>query len=422
VAQELDQLAIDGGPKAVPQALERYKGAAVIGDEEREAVLEVLASRSLFRYYGPNLLGKVAEFERAFAAYLGIPYVLACTSGTAALRLALVACDVGAGDEVIVPAATFIATVNAVVAQGAIPIFAESDEHFSLDPAAIEPLITDRTKAIIPVHLYGVAAEMDPIAAVARRHGLRVIEDTAQACGSFYHGRRLGTIGDVGAFSFQLEKNITSGEGGAIATADEEIYKRAAAYADQGGQFPTLYGVERGVDGVEPVLGENLRLAELAGAILGRQLPKLDDILARVARNTAYLREALGELPVEMPPLVPGRDEHALAVVLYPQTVVTADSMIAALRAEGVPAGKVYGGKAVYMNRQVLEQRQLGRGCPFNCTCTDHRRVDYHPGMCPRTEDLLARGVVINVGPFYDDENLACIAHGVQKVGRRYLP
>src|SRR5262245_6670916 len=182
---------------AVPQPLERYKGAAVIGDEEREAVLEVLASRSLFRYYGPDLLGKVAQFERDFAAYLGLPYVLACTSGTAALRLSLVACDVGAGDEVIVPAATFIATVNAVVAQGAIPIFAESDEHFSLDPVAIEPLITDRTRAIIPVHLYGVAADMDPIMAIARQHGLRVIEDTAQSCGSSYHDRRLGTIGDV---------------------------------------------------------------------------------------------------------------------------------------------------------------------------------------------------------------------------------
>src|SRR5215211_2824615 len=151
VGQDVDQLAIDGGPKAVTQSLERYKGAAVIGDEEREAVLEVLQSRSLFRYYGPDLLGKVAQFERDFAAYLGLPYALACTSGTAALRLALIACGVGAGDEVIVPAATFIATVNAVVAQGAIPIFAESDEHFSLDPTTIEPLITPRTKAIIPV-------------------------------------------------------------------------------------------------------------------------------------------------------------------------------------------------------------------------------------------------------------------------------
>lgn len=422
MTQPTEQLAIDGGPKAVPQPLERYKGGAVIGEEERQAVLEVLASRSLFRYYGPNLLGKVAAFERALAAYLGVPYVLACTSGTAALRLALIAAGVGAGDEVIVPAATFIATVNAVVAQGAIPIFAESDAHFCLDPAAITPLITDRTRAIIPVHLYGVAADMDPIMAIARQHGLRVIEDTAQACGSDYHGRRLGTIGDIGAFSFQLEKNITSGEGGAIATSDEELYKRAAAYSDQGGQFPTLYGVERGVDGVEPVLGENLRMSEIAGAILTRQLPKLDDILIRVNHNTTILRDALGELPVEMPPAIPGRDEHALAVVLYPQSIATADVMIEALRAEGVPAGKVYGGKAVYLNRQVLAQRQLTPGCPFNCTCTDHRRPTYHPGLCPQSEDLLARGLVINVGPFYTDADLTAISHGVHKVAHRYLP
>lgn len=422
MGQDNERLAIDGGPKAVPQSLERYKGAAVIGDEEREAVLEVLHSRSLFRYYGPDLLNKVAQFERDFATYLGLPYALACTSGTAALRLALVACDVGAGDEVIVPAATFIATVNAVVAQGAIPIFAETDAHFSLDPATLEPLLTPRTKAIIPVHLYGVAADMDPIMAIARQHGLRVIEDTAQACGSLYNDRRLGTIGDVGAFSFQLEKNITSGEGGAIATADEELYKRAAAYSDQGGQFATLYGLERGVDGFDPVLGENLRMSEIAGAILGRQLPKLDDILARVAHNTAYLRDALGELPVEMPPLASGRDEHALAVVLYPQTLETTDAMLAALQAEGVPAGKVYGGRAVYMHRQVLEQRQLTSGCPFNCTCTDHRHVTYHPGLCPHTEDLLARGIIINVGPYYTVDDLSAIADGVTKVGQHFLP
>lgn len=418
---ERERLAIDGGPQAVPQSLERYKGAAVIGDEETSAVLEVLASRSLFRYYGPQLLGKVADFEAKFAEYLGVPFVNACSSGTAALRLALIACGVGAGDEVIVPAGTFIATVGAVVAQGAIPIFAEIDEHMTMAPSSIPPLITERTRAIMPVHLYGIAADMDPILAIARKHNLHVIEDTAQACGSSYKGRRLGTIGDVGAFSFQLEKNITSGEGGAIATSDETVYKRAAAYSDQGGQFPVQSGAIRGIADLEPVMGENLRMSELSGAVVGMQLPKLDDLLARVKHNTAVLRDALGELPVDMPPVLPERDEHALAIAMYPRSVAVTDEMIAALRAEGVPAGKLYGGKAVYMNRQVLEQRQLTRGCPFNCDCTDHRHVTYHEGMCPQAEDLIERAVLIGVGPFYSDEDLTDIIHGVRKVAGKYL-
>ena len=169
----------------------RYKGAELIGDEEKQAVLEVLESRSLFRYYGPDLRYKVAGFEAAFAHYLDTPFVAASSSGTAALRAGLAALGVGAGDEVIVPAVTFIASVGAIVAQHAIPIFAEVDAMLTLDPAAIEPLLTERTRAIMPVHLSGIAADMDPIMDLARRAGIAVIEDAAQACGSFYKGRRV---------------------------------------------------------------------------------------------------------------------------------------------------------------------------------------------------------------------------------------
>src|SRR5919199_666540 len=207
-----ETLAINGGPKAVQRPLNRYKGAALIGEEEQRAVLEVLEHKSLFRYYGPDLLYKVAQFEAAFADYLQILFVSAASSGTAALRIGLAALGIGAGDEVIVPAVTFIASIGAIVAQGAIPIFAEVDEQFTLDPAQLEACITPRTRAIMPVHLFGIAADMDPIMEIARRYQIAVIEDTAQACGSFYKARRLGTIGEIGAFSFQLEKNITRGE------------------------------------------------------------------------------------------------------------------------------------------------------------------------------------------------------------------
>lgn len=411
-----EKLAIHGGPKALPTPPNRYKGAARIGREEQEAVLEVLRSRSLFRYYGPNLLLKVASFETEFAQYMGVPCAAACSSGTAALRLGLIALGVGAGDEVIVPATTFIASVNAVVAQGALPVFAEVDEHLTLDPAAIEPLLTERTRAVMPVHLYGIAAEMNPILDVTRKHGVAVLEDTAQACGSVYHDRPLGTLGDAGAFSFQLEKNITSGDGGALITSDADLYRRAVQYSDQGGQFPIQSGGLRDTVGGEPYLGENLRMTEIAGAILSCQLSRLPALLEDIASARQRLLDSLQGIPVQIAPPAPGRDKHGLGVLLYLPDLTQAQFFAQALQAEGVPAAQVYGGKPVYANRQVLERRTMTKGCPFHCSCTDHRKLTYSPGLCPRTENLLSRGVMVATGPEMSDEEIQGIARGVYKV------
>lgn len=416
MAISTDRLAIHGGDPAVGRELDHYKGAAYIGEEEKRAVMEVLEARSLFRYYGPDLRYKAAGFEEAFAEYLSAPFVAGCSSGTAALRLALIGVGVGAGDEVILPAVTFIASVGAVVAQGAVPVFAEVDSHLTLDPASVEALRTDRTRAIMPVHLTGVAADMDPLLEVAARHGVAVVEDAAQACGSEYRGRKVGAIGDAGAFSFQLEKNITSGEGGALATRDEETYRRAVRYADQGGQFPIQSGGVRDTVGGDPVMGENLRMSEIVGAILGCQLARLDGMLTRVVEMRRAVEEGLSGLPIELPTPAPERDLHALGVLFYLPTAETADRVAEALQAEGVPAGKVYGGAPVYASRQILERRTLTRGCPFSCTCTDHRKPEYWMGMCPRSEDLLARGVGIAVGPRYSDEDVADVVHGLRKV------
>lgn len=411
-----DRLAIHGGEPAVKRPLNQYKGAALIDEEEKAAVLDVLTAQSLFRYYGPHLLEKTAAFEAAVAAHLRVPFAAACSSGTAALRMGLIALGVGAGDEVIVPATTFIASVNAVVAQGAIPIFAEVDEYLCLDAAAIEPLLTERTRAIMPVHLNGVAVDMHPLMAVARRHDVAVLEDTAQACGSSYRGTKLGTIGDVGAYSFQLEKNITSGDGGLLVTRDEDLYKRAVKYSDQGGQFPIQSGGVRDLVGGEAYLGENLRMTEIAGAILGVQLRRLDAMLERVAQARQTVLSAIDDLPVQFPTPDPDRDQHALGILFYLAAAEQAGDFVHALRAEGVPTAQVYGGKPVYANPQVLEQRTMTRTCPFRCSCTDHRRVSYQMGMCPRTEDLLARSVGVALGPKMDDRDLSDIIRGIRKV------
>lgn len=417
----IDKLAIHGGEPAVGRPLNRYKGAAMIGDEEKAAVLEVLDSQSLFRYYGPQLLEKVAAFETAAASYLQVPYAAACSSGTAALRMGLIALGVGAGDEVIVPATTFIASVNAVVAQGAIPIFAEVDDYLCLDPAAVEPLLTEHTRAIMPVHLNGVAVDMDPLMALARRHGVAVLEDNAQSCGSEYRGTKLGTIGHAGAFSFQLEKNITSGDGGLVVTRDEDVYKRAVKYSDQGGQFPIQSGAVRDLVGGGAYLGENLRMTEIAGAILGVQLGRLDSLLERVAHARQSVLSALGDLPVQFPPHAPYRDRHALGILFYLPEPDQAVGFVRALQAEGVPAAQVYGGRPVYANVQVLEQRTMTRSCPFRCSCTDHRRVEYSMGMCPRTEDLLARSVGVALGPMMSEEDLSDIVRGIRKVASHLI-
>src|SRR6185503_13307990 len=187
---------------------------------------------------------------------------------------------VGCGDEVIVPAFTFVATVNAVVAAGAVPVFVEIDDTLGLDPEDLDVQITDRTRAIIAVHLENVACDLDAILAVAERRGIPIIEDTAQSFGATYHGRALGTFGALGTFSLQQEKNITAGEGGLVVTDDETLYLRAARYQDQGGQFVTSYQSTRGEELTESFAGENLRMGELAGAVAGVQLGRLPAILA----------------------------------------------------------------------------------------------------------------------------------------------
>lgn len=414
---QLDKLAIDGGSPVIDRPLNRYKGAATIGDAEKRAVMEVLESQSLFRYYGPRLLGKVADFEQRFAAYVGSAHAAAATNGTAALRMGLAALGVGPGAEVIVPAVTFIASVGAIVANRARPIFAEVDATMQLDPADLARCLSPRTKAIMPVHLAGTAVDMDPVMEFARRHGLAVIEDAAQSCGSFYKGRHVGAIGDVGCFSFQLEKNITSGEGGVVVTDDAELYRRAVIYGDQGGQFWTGHAGVRDTVGGQPVIGENLRMSEIAGAILGCQLARLDEILGRIEVNTAAVRDAVAAVPgVDPAPRAPERDRHALGALFYLPTADAADRWVETLRAEGVPASKVYGGRPVYAAQQILNQWTITDGCPFNCATYFPEPIKYSMGMCPRTEDLLARGVSIGVGPFYTEEDIDDIITGVQKV------
>jgi dTDP-4-amino-4,6-dideoxygalactose transaminase len=410
-------LAIEGGSPVRTEPLDFAKGAALLGDAEAEAVAAVVRRGSLFRYKDGPATGAVADFERAACETLGCTYATAVANGTAALRCALAAIGVGCGDEVVVPAFTFVATVNAVVATGAVPVFAEVDDTLGLDASLLQDGITERTAAIVAVHLENVACDLDGVLAVADRNRVPVIEDTAQAIGATYHDRHLGTYGALGAFSLQQEKNITAGEGGLVVTDDEALYLRATRYSDQGGQFVTSYASARGEELTRPFAGENLRMGELAGAVAGVQLGRLPDILLTLRRNKARIVESVGDIEDLIRRRRPDPDgDGSSSITWFLPDARTAKRFAAAVRAEGVPCAQMYRGRPVYLSPSVLARRTAtDKGGPWACTEHPTDRT-YFEGLCPQTEALVARSVIVPVGVGYDERDCDDVATAVRKV------
>src|SRR5436190_2895400 len=267
-----EKLAVDGGAPVRTQPLTSpNRGPQYYDDQERGHLNDVLEGRNPFRFNNPPAVSKVATFEREFAARMKTPYALAVTSGTAALHVALAALEVGPGDEVIIPAWTWYSCYNAVVQLGALPVFAEIDESFNLDPDDIEHRITPQTKVIMAVHLQGNPADMDRILPIARKHGVKVLEDGSQSVGASYKGRPLGSVADIGIYSLQLNKTITAGEGGAVVTNDPLLFERASRYHDLGG----LRGPHEAVIGKPQAgwfIGNQFRMNEFSGGVLLAQL------------------------------------------------------------------------------------------------------------------------------------------------------
>jgi len=262
----------------------------LMGEEEKRAVVQVLESGMLAS--GP----KVEKFEKMFAEYVGVKYAVATTSGTAALHLALLSLGIGKGDEVIVPSFSFIATANSVLFCNAKPVFCDvKPDSFNIDVDKIESLISDKTKAIIPVHLYGQPADMKPILEIAEKHGLYVIGDAAQAHGAEYNGKKIGSFGDVECFSFYPTKNMTTGEGGMLTTDDEEIAEVARSLRN--------HGRERAKGGYEHKrLGYNYRMTDIAAAIGIEQLKKLEKFNEARRKNARFFDKELdGVEGIEVP-------------------------------------------------------------------------------------------------------------------------
>ena len=259
-------------------------GFEIFGEEEKRQVQDVLETGVLFRYgfdKARNGHWKALSFEKELSKIIGVKYAHLCSSGTAALSTALAACGVGAGDEVIVPPFTFIATVESVLMAGAVPVFAEIDDSLCLDPLSIEHKITEKTKAVIPVHMCGAMAKIDTIAALCKKHGLFLIEDACQALGATFNNKNIGSFGDAACFSFDAVKTVTCGEGGGIVTDSEKIYTNAFRFADHGHDHT---GNDRGLES-HPTLGLNFRICELNAAVGLAQLAKLNRML-EIQRKT----------------------------------------------------------------------------------------------------------------------------------------
>jgi len=393
-------------------------GFEVFGDEEKEQVLDVFETGVLFRYEFDQQRGgvyKVREFEKAFASYTGAAHAQAVTSGTAALKVALAALGVGAGDEVITQGFTFVATWEAILDIGAIPVFTEVDATLNMDPADLEKKISGKTKAIIPVHMLGAQARIEEIVAIARRHDLPVIEDTAQAAGARLHGKHLGTFGQIGTFSFDSVKTMTTGEGGMCVTSDEELWRAMSEYHDHGhDHVPNPGG--RGGEG-RRFIGFNYRMMEIQGAIGLAQLAKLDQMIIEQKKTKALFREAAARIPgVSFRELLDEEGDSATFFAFMLPDKERAAAVNEVLRANG--AGAINFGENSWHFYPSWEHLSAGKslaanGWPF--AEQGKRRVVYDPQALPQSAELMARTLVYQIPVKISEEQLQTTLGALEK-------
>jgi dTDP-4-amino-4,6-dideoxygalactose transaminase len=379
-------LALSGGKKTVTRTL--GKEWPIYDEQEEKALVEVLRSGIWWRggYEDPKK-SKVGQFEDAFAAYQHARYGVAVTNGTTAIECALKSAGVEAGDEVLVPALTFVASATAICLVNGVPVFVDVDpDTYNISPEAMEAAITDKTRAVVVVHNGGYPADMDRIMEVARKRGISTIEDCAHAHGSEWRGTRVGAIGDLGTFSFQMGKTLTSGEGGIVVTNDRELGEKAYSFHHIGRiTGRPFYEFHR--------VASNLRMTEWQAAILLTQLSRLDEQTETRERNMAYLAEGLTEIDgidaFERDPRVT-RWGFYYWNLKYRQEAfdgVPRDRFLEAACAEGVPVGVGAHGQPIYQN-PLFQSMNFGRtGCPVRCPLYG-RTVDYAQVRCPEAERI----------------------------------
>ena len=413
------KLAINGGePARSRKNPPMFPGGMAIDEKEERAVLEVLRSKRLFRYYGPyDVPSKVDEFEKKFAEVTGTGFALGVNSCTSALTIALLAAGVQPGDEVIVPAYTFVASVSAIVAANAIPVIVEIDDSFTIDPEEIKKNITSKTKAIIAVHMRGVPCNMDAIMEIAKANRLKVIEDAAQANGGTYGGKALGSIGDAGCFSFQFHKIITAGEGGMITTSDKMLVNRAKTLHDTGAGWRNDDTIDN-KDEYPTFPGFNCRMSELTGAILIEQLDKRKALLDIMRNYSTQIKNAIGNIPgVQMRRMNDAKGDIGICVMFMVPTREKALEISKALEAEGIAAGTM-GSKEVpdwhiYTHWKHILSRQGNNDSGYPFTLSERK---YSADMCSKTTEMLRRVIHMDVSPLLSQQDIDETIEGLQKV------
>lgn len=411
-AASSQQLAIDGGTPVRSSMLGSGPYGTMFYDEvEEQELLDVLRSRSPFRRAG----GKVVQFERDYASHIGAKFALAVTSGTTALYAAMAALEVGPGDEVILPAWNWYADYDVIVLAGALPVFAEIDDSFNIDPADIERHVTPRTKAIIAAHLEGCPCDMDAIMAVARKHKLRVLEDCAQCAGGQYKGKYVGTIGDIGINSFQLSKTITSGEGGAVTTNDPTLYERAVRFHDVG-VTGRAYNDAIGGGVLASFASCNFRMNEFTAAVLCGQLRKLETICSSLRANAKQVREGIADLPdLKLRRSGDIEGDLGMRVFLDWGDRDRRDRFLRAVRAEGISAAGPAGSVILPVSSRIANKSTVHPDWPsFNTP--EGKSIRYGAECCPRTIDIINRYGGVTIGPGYTEQDVADVIAAIRKV------
>jgi dTDP-4-amino-4,6-dideoxygalactose transaminase len=414
VLTEQNELAAFGGPRAIPEGA--IAGWPRIEQRDKDAVMRVLDRGTLWGAAAPE----VTALQQEWATYLGARHCLATNSGTAALHMAVAAAGVEPGDEVITTPLSWTSTATCILHHNAIPIFADIDlETFNIDPARIAERITPRTKAILPVHLYGLAADMDPVVALAERHGLKIVEDACQASGARYRGRPVGSIGDLGAFSFNGNKTLAGGEGGALVTDDPTLWEEAARVQQ--------FGERRRTDGAREYnaygMGWMYRTTELTAAFVRSQLTRLDEFNAAIRANAHDLSRQLADLRGVHVPVEPPEREHVFfryvvrfapeELGLDPALGEATEKVRRALHAEGVALGRaefVIPGMTLFR-----EKRGYGKGCPWTCQYNqpiEYRAEDY-PNAVRAIDSLIP---LMGLTPPNGEELMAGYVRAFEKV------
>lgn len=370
-----------------------------IGQEEKDAVARVIDSKELFKVNG-GPLKETENCEKEIREMFDVKRAVLMTSGTAALTSALVGMGIGPGDEVIIPAYTYIATALSVVSAGAMPVIAEIDETLMLDPDDFEKKITDRTKAVIPVHMMGYPCDMDKIMAIAKKHNVLVLEDACQGNGGKYKGKRLGSIGDAGALSFNYFKIISAGEGGALLTNNQDIFEKALIYHDS--SAIAYFGDQMNGFATEPFCGTEFRIGEITSAIMREQFKKLDGIVSDLRKNKALLIEAIGASAK----YIPSNDydgDSGIALTLKFDSEEECKTFADKVNAL-IPG---YCGRHVYNDwKPILEKKGAFHPLmnPFNMDANKH--IEYSEDMCEKSLKILKKCAHISISPDWTEEQI----------------